>query len=226
MTKQILLVDADDLLRPSVASQLARQGFAPIQAASASAALALAAEPAPDLVLIDADLPDMPATDLCAELRRRWADLPLVVLGGEPAGQAALLSAGATEWIAKPFRFAHLSQRLSELLRQQAQGAAIEIGDYRFFPLGRLIVDARGRQIRLTEKEAAILAYLHRAGARPVGRDELLGEVWGYNGTVTTHTVETHIHRLRRKLGDGNPPVLRTEDGGYRLSASSTTTGT
>jgi DNA-binding response OmpR family regulator len=73
--------------------------------------------------------------------------------------------------------------------------------------------------VRLTEKETAILRYLYRAGAKAVGRDELLQEVWGYNAGVTTHTLETHIYRLRQKIekDPANASLLVTQDGGYKL---------
>jgi DNA-binding response OmpR family regulator len=217
MTNHLLLVDADDLLRPSLAGQLIRQGFQVTQAASAEAALPGAEGTTPDLVVIDAGLPDLGAARLCRDWRQHDPMVPIVVLGVDARQSAQFRAAGASECVAKPFRFSHLSQRLHDHLR---------IGGFRFYPVGRLIVDASGRQVHLTEKEAAILIYLHRAGGRAVGREELLGEVWRYACAVSTHTVETHIHRLRRKLGDGNAALLCTEDGGYRLAAISTTTGT
>jgi DNA-binding response OmpR family regulator len=225
MAKNILLVDADDLLRPSLAAQLAQQGFTVVEAASAATVLARTSGVAPDAVVIDALLPA--AADLCGRLRERDGALPIVVLGaGDPAAATAFRTAGASECIAKPYRLAHLAQRLLDHLRQAVQEASIVIGGCRFYAQSRLLVDGGGNRVRLTEKEAAILVYLHRAGARAVPRDELLGEVWGYNGAVSTHTVETHMHRLRRKLGDDTASLLCTEGGGYRLSAMSTATGT
>jgi DNA-binding response OmpR family regulator len=78
---------------------------------------------------------------------------------------------------------------------------------------------AKNRRIRLTEKEAAILKFLYRAGTRAVARQVLLNEVWGYNAAVTTHTLETHIYRLRQKIepDPANARLLVTEGGGYRL---------
>ena len=82
-----------------------------------------------------------------------------------------------------------------------------------------LLVDEQEKKVRLTEKETAILKYLYRAGAKVVGRDVLLAEVWGYNSGVTTHTLETHIYRLRQKIekDPSNAEILVTETGGYRL---------
>ena len=83
----------------------------------------------------------------------------------------------------------------------------------------KLLVTEDGRKVRLTEKETNILKYLYRAQGKPVARDELLSEVWGYNATVTTHTLETHIYRLRQKVepDPANARLLLTDAGGYRL---------
>ena len=98
-------------------------------------------------------------------------------------------------------------------------GGADQIGPYSFRPAGKVLVDPKGKKIRLTEKETNILKYLYRAGAKPVSREELLTEVWGYNAGVTTHTLETHIYRLRQKIEPepGQARLLLTDAGGYRL---------
>jgi DNA-binding response OmpR family regulator len=86
---------------------------------------------------------------------------------------------------------------------------------------------ARNRKLRLTDKECAILKYLYRAGGRPVPRQVLLNEVWGYNSLMTTHTLETHIYRLRQKIevDPSRPSLLRTESGSYKLTAIGVATG-
>jgi DNA-binding response OmpR family regulator len=96
----------------------------------------------------------------------------------------------------------------------------LRVGPYAFHPADRLLVDAKGRKLRLTDKEANILKYLYRAGDKSVTREELLAEVWGYNAGVTTHTLETHVYRLRQKIESepGNARLLVTEAGGYRLA--------
>jgi len=211
LPKRILLVEPDDLLRRSLADQLAGQGFAVSEAISAVAALALWAVPLADLVLADGGV----AGPLCGALRDAGFRGPILVLGG---GASALLAAGASECLVKPFRLSVLTARLQFHLRQPPAETVLRIGGFQFHPLARLMVDGAGGRIRLTEKEVAILAYLHGAGARVVPRDELLGEVWGYSAGMTTHTVETHIYRLRRKLDTGGDAVVLTEPGGYRLA--------
>ena len=115
-----------------------------------------------------------------------------------------------------------LLARLRAQLRQHelSEDAVFNIGPYSFRPGAKLLVDAGGRKkVRLTEKETAILKYLYRAGHRIIGRDILLNEVWGYNSGVTTHTLETHVYRLRQKIerDPGRAEILVTEPGGYRL---------
>ena len=133
------------------------------------------------------------------------------------------LDSGANDYITKPFRLGVLLARLRAQLRQheQSEDAVFTIGPYTFRPERQ---DAarraeRSKKIRLTEKETAILKYLYRAGEQAIGRDTLLGEVWGYNAGVTTHTLETHVYRLRQKIerDPAQAEILVTEPGGYRL---------
>src|SRR5579872_5566814 len=132
------------------------------------------------------------------------------------------LDAGANDYVTKPFRFAVLLARIRAQLRshEQSEDAVFRIGPYEFRPAAKILVDERQRKIRLTEKETNILKYLYRAGDKPVSREELLTEVWGYNAGVTTHTLETHICRLRQKIEPdaAGARLLMTEAGGYRLS--------
>lgn len=210
MAAQILVVDGDDLLRNSLADQLSARGFAVSQAASAAGALAASA--GAQILLLDAGLPD--GLGLLADLA-----VPAIVLGAEGAAADPFHQAGARECLAKPFRLNILVGRIEALLRAAPpDDAAPRFGPFRFHRQSRLMVDDRGRSIRLTEKETAILAYLLEAGARVVPRQELLGEVWGYVDAASTHTVETHMYRLRRKLENAAAPLIITEDGGYRLA--------
>jgi DNA-binding response OmpR family regulator len=135
------------------------------------------------------------------------------------------LEAGANDYVVKPFRSAELLARLRAQLRlfEDSEDATFSIGPYVFRPAARLLQDpARKSRIRLTDKEKGLLKVLYRAGARPVPRQKLLQEVWGYNPAVTTHTLETHIYRLRQKIepDPDNCRLLVTRDGGYQLNPS------
>lgn len=223
--KRILLVDDDDALRQSLAEQLQlHQEFETSEAADAAAALALARDNRFDAMLLDVGLPDMDGRDLCRLLRRDGTRCPVIMLTAATTDADTILGldSGANDYISKPFRLGVLLARLRAHLRQfeQSDDAVFPIGPYSFRPAAKLLLDeAKNRKVRLTEKETAILKFLYRAGEKVIGRDVLLGEVWGYNAGVTTHTLETHVYRLRQKIEQdpANAQILVTEPGGYRL---------
>jgi DNA-binding response OmpR family regulator len=219
-----LIVDDDTALRQSLAEQLERHGeFMSRDCDSAAAALEIIGHERFDAVLLDIGLPDMDGRELCREMRRAGLNVPIVMLtaSDSEADTVLGLDAGANDYVTKPFRLNELLARLRAHLRQSehSDDAVFAIGPYTFRPSAKLMTDASGRKkVRLTEKEAAILKFLYRAG-RAIGRDTLLGEVWGYNAGVTTHTLETHVYRLRQKIerDPARAEILVTEPGGYRL---------
>jgi DNA-binding response OmpR family regulator len=224
-TRRILLVDDDDALRQSLAEQLAPD-FATVQAESGAKALAAAAGATFDAVLLDVGLPDGDGRDICRQLRKLGVAAPIIMLTAASAESDTIagLDSGANDYITKPFRLGILLARLRTHMRQHdaSTEAVFTIGPYTFQPAAKLLLAKEPRRkIRLTEKEAAILRFLFRAGRNPVSRDTLLGEVWGYNAGVNTHTLETHIYRLRQKMerDPSNAAILVTVPGGYRLVA-------
>ncbi len=223
--KTILIVDDDEDLRGALAEQIDEEDeFTTLQADSARAGIARAQAERPDLILMDVDLPDMDGRQACAELRRDGVTAPIIMLtaAAEDADAVQGLDAGADDYVTKPFRYAVLLARIRAQLRshEQSEHAVFHIGPYTFRPAHKLLTDERQRKIRLTEKETNILKYLYRAGEKPVPREELLTQVWGYNAEVTTHTLETHIYRLRQKIEPepGSARLLLTDAGGYRLA--------
>ena len=223
-TRKILIVDDDDGLRESLIDQLAlHDDFQALTAATAAAGLDMLKREHIDLLLLDVGLPDMDGRELCKVVRRNGFKGPVVMLTGQASDSDTILGldAGANDYIAKPFKFGVLLARLRAQLRQheQSEDAVFTIGRFTFKPASKLLVDEKGSKIRLTEKETSILKYLFRAGERVVTRDVLLHEVWGYNAGVTTHTLETHIYRLRQKIekDPANAEMLITETGGYKL---------
>jgi DNA-binding response OmpR family regulator len=223
--RRILIVDDDPALRHSLAEQLEQHGeFAVIECDTAEAGLAVVGRERFDAILLDVGLPDMDGRELCRRMRRASVSAPIVMLtaADSEADTVMGLDAGANDYITKPFRLSVLLARLRAHLRQSehSDDAVLRIGPYTFQPGAKLMVDGSGRKkVRLTEKETAILKYLYRAGDRVIGRDTLLGEVWGYNAGVTTHTLETHVYRLRQKIerDPAHAEILVTEPGGYRL---------
>lgn len=223
--KKILLVDDDDNLRRTLAEQLALDGeFEATEAATATEGLQKAKAGQFDVILLDVGLPDGDGRDLCKEMRRAQIAAPIIMLTAVEGEADTIrgLDSGANDYVTKPFRMGVLLARIRAQLRQheQSEDATFTIGPYNFRPSVKLLLNqTTNKKIRLTEKETSILKYLYRAGDRPVGRDTLLGEVWGYNAGVTTHTLETHIYRLRQKIerDPSHAEILVTEPGGYRL---------
>jgi DNA-binding response OmpR family regulator len=223
--RKILIVDDDPALRHSLAEQLEQHGeFSAVESDTAVEALATAGRERFDAILLDIGLPDMDGRELCRRMRSAGVSAPIVMLtaADSEADTVTGLDAGANDYVTKPFRLSVLLARLRAHLRQSehSDDAVLTIGPYTFQPGAKLMVDGGARKkVRLTEKETAILKYLYRAGDRVIGRDTLLGEVWGYNAGVTTHTLETHVYRLRQKIerDPAHAEILITEPGGYRL---------
>ena len=223
-TRKILLVDDDDDLRNSLGEQLTlHEEFDVLHASTASEAVSTARAQTPDLVLLDIGLPDMDGREAVRLLRREGYPNPIIMLTGHTSDADTVLGleAGANDYIAKPFRFSVLLARMRVQLRQfeQSDDATFIIGPYVFHPRSKHLTNSRGGKLRLTEKETAILRFLHRAAPNIVKREVLLRDVWGYNANVTTHTLETHIYRLRQKIEEDpvRAKLLVTDAGGYKL---------
>ena len=223
--KRILLVDDDAMLRGSLAEQFAAENdYLPVEAASAEEARASVREGLYEFMILDVGLPDGDGRKLCREFREMGVTCPIVLLTAKDSDADVIegLESGANDYVAKPFRFAVLMARIHAHLRshEQSEEAVYRIGPYTFRPSAKVLLDEAGKRVRLTEKETNILKFLYRSGAT-VPRETLLHEVWGYNPAVTTHTLETHIYRLRQKIerNPGHAQILITETGGYRLVA-------
>jgi DNA-binding response OmpR family regulator len=223
--KKVLLVDDDDDLRGALADQLVlTEEFDVFEAETGAVGLEKAKADHHDLIILDVGLPDMDGREVCRLMRKGGVRCPVVMLTGHVSDSDTILGldSGANDYVAKPFKFAVLLARLRAQLRthEQSEDAVFAIGPYSFRPAMKTLTDAAGKRIRLTEKETNILKYLYRAGDQTVTRDVLLQEVWGYNAGVTTHTLETHIYRLRQKIepDPSSAQLLVTEAGGYRLN--------
>lgn len=220
----LLLVDDEPDLRDTLAEQLALTEEFVIQTAdNAAGAIAKAKSERVDLLVMDVGLPDMDGREAVRLLRKGGFKSPVIMLTGQASDADTVLGleSGANDYVAKPFKFAVLLARIRAHLRQfeASDDAVFQVGPYTFRPGAKLLVGAKGNKLKLTEKETAILRYLYRAGQKVVPRDVLLSEVWGYNAGVTTHTLETHIYRLRQKIEPdaSQARVLVTEQGGYKL---------
>ncbi|MCO4823312.1 MAG: response regulator transcription factor [Amylibacter sp.] len=223
--KKILMVDDDEDLREALADQLVlTEDFDVFEAEDGAAGLERAKEALYDLVLLDVGLPDMDGRELCRLMRKQGVKCPIVMLTGHDTDADTILGldAGANDYVSKPFKFPVLLARIRAQLRQheQSEDAVFNLGPYTFKPAAKMLLTEDEKKIRLTEKETNILKFLYRAQDGVVARDVLLHEVWGYNAGVTTHTLETHIYRLRQKIepDPSNARLLVTESGGYRLN--------
>ncbi|MCP8894668.1 response regulator transcription factor [Shinella daejeonensis] len=223
-SRTILLVDDDDDLRETLIEQLSLYDeFNTLEATTAAKGMQTARENQVDLLIMDVGLPDMDGREAVKLLRKGGFKAPIVMLTGHDTDSDTILGleAGANDYVTKPFRFAVLLARIRAQLRQHesSEDATFTVGPYMFKPGQKLLTLDNGQKIRLTEKEAAIIRYLYRAGQKVVTRDVLLEEVWGYNSGVTTHTLETHVYRLRQKIerDPSNAEILVTENGGYKI---------
>ena len=227
--RRILLVDDDELLRETLLDQFAVHDEFKVDIAkdAAEAIEAVRNEAHIDIVLLDVGLPDMDGRDACRVMRKNGFKSPVIMLTGADSEADTILGldAGANDYVTKPFKFSVLLARLRAHLRshEQSEDAVFRVGPYEFKPAVKMLVTEKDRKIKLTEKETSILKYLYRSGGQPVSREKLLDEVWGYNSGVTTHTLETHIYRLRQKIEPetGNATLLVTAAGGYRLALDS-----
>ncbi len=226
LSKKILLVDDDKVLRQTLAEQLEVDGeFDTVAVGDGAAALETARTSHFDLILLDVGLPDTDGREVCRRLRQSDIRAPVIMLTAASSDADAILGleSGANDYIGKPFRLGVLLARMRAQLRQheRSEDAVFVIGRFSFRSGAKLLIDReREEKIRLTEKESAILKFLLRAGPNVVARDVLLNEVWGYNSGVTTHTLETHVYRLRQKIErePSHAVILVTESGGYRLN--------
>jgi DNA-binding response OmpR family regulator len=222
--RRIFLVDDDADLRKTLMDQLMHyREFELVDAGTANDALQKVRDVHVDLMLLDVGLPDMDGREAVKILRRDGFKSPIILLTGHDSDSDEILGleSGANDYVTKPFRFSVLLARIRAALRQhdQSEDVVFTIGPYSFQPAAKLLEAADGGKVRLTDKETSILKYLYRQGPKTITRDVLLKEVWGYNNRVTTHTLETHIYRLRQKIerDPSNARLLVTEEGGYRL---------
>lgn len=226
--RNVLVIDSDQAVSASITTLLtASGGYAVtpvVNAADAEHALA-SAKTEFDAVVMDIDEEGADGIETCARIRHHYKDIAIILMSSAADEMLLVrgLRAGADDFIRKPFRASELMARLQARLRSisSKSNAAVTIGRFAFHPDKRLLVDANGStRIRLPEKEAKLLWHLHLGNGDVVSRVALLHAVWSYSHTASSHTVETHVYRLRQKIEDdpGRPAVVITERGGYRLA--------
>ena len=228
VTRSVLIVQDDEVILDMLKEKLADDhGFIVFTAPTLEAAdkVIHATNVRLDAVILDRALPDGDGCEYCLKLRRHGYNMPIIMLSNMDREEDVVrgLESGAHDYIAKPFRVNELLARLRAQMREldRNEDARYSIGPYIFHPSKKFLEDAAAdRRIPLTEKEAAVLKYLYRSDDRPVDRERLLHDVWGYKNGITTHTIQTHIYRLRKKLEPDprRPALLVTDRNGYRLN--------
>ena len=223
----VLIVDDDEMLSAILIDQLAATDrFAPIGAASiATAKQAICDHDGPfNAIVLDVGLPDGNGREFCMELRKQGLRIPILMLtaASEETDVVAGLESGADDYLAKPFRLRELIARLDRALDnfEKSIFGILEIGPCLFQPAKKRLHDRRSDQdIRLTDKETAVLRVLYDADGERIDKETLVRQVFGYGPTVNTHTLETHVYRLRQKIEDVpmDPKYVVTSGAGYRL---------
>ncbi|MCH7634608.1 MAG: response regulator transcription factor [Proteobacteria bacterium] len=224
-SKRILIVEDDEPFRRTLGEQLRlHEDFVTIEADTGGKALELAKAADFDIIILDVGLPDMDGREVCRLMRHNGVMSPIIMLTGADTDADTILGldGGANDYVTKPFRFGVLLARLRAQIRQheRSEYAVFTFGCFTFHPRNKFLLNEEtNEKIRLTDKEAAILKYLVRARGRFVDRDVLLDVIWGYSAAIETHTLETHIYRLRQKIerDPSNAEILVSERGGYRL---------
>jgi DNA-binding response OmpR family regulator len=222
--RHILIVDDDPVLSEALVERfLAYEEFEVSTAETASAGIRAAREGEFDLIVMDVGLPDMDGREAVKLLRKAGIRVPIIMLTGQDSDPDEILGleSGANDYVTKPCRFELLLARVNAHLRQHegSEHARFIVGPFTFEPGKKLLTTNSGRKVHLTELETRTLRLLHLRSPDAVSREKMLTEIWGYNSKVQTHTLETHIYRLRQKIErePSDPQMLVTADGGYRL---------
>ncbi|MCS6800153.1 MAG: response regulator transcription factor [Myxococcota bacterium] len=227
MAEHILVVEDEADLADLIAWNLRQAGYRVTTAPRAATALAEIRRQKPDLVVLDLMLPDMPGTEVCKRLRRDAATerLPVIMVTakGEEVDRVVGFEVGADDYVVKPFSPRELVLRVGAVLRRAA-GTPDESEQAEVITIGKLAIDVPRHEVRvdgdlvsLTALEFKLLLDLARRRGRVQPRDALLERVWGYAPGVETRTVDTHVKRLREKLGAASDYVETVRGVGYRL---------
>ncbi|MBI5495879.1 MAG: response regulator [Deltaproteobacteria bacterium] len=224
---RILVVEDEADLQEVLAYSLRQRGDEPVQAFRGADALRLAREKRPDLVLLDVMLPDLPGTEVCKALKRdpATAGIPIVMLTakGEEIDRVLGFELGAEDYVVKPFSVRELMLRIGVVLKR---GKAVPTTES-VVQFGPLRVDREAHrvfvedvEVHLTPMEFELLVTLHGTRDRVQTRSVLLDKVWGIEADITTRTVDTHVKRLREKLGRAGDYIETVRGVGYRFAAT------
>ncbi|MGO8700511.1 MAG: response regulator [Limisphaerales bacterium] len=224
MKPKILVVDDEPDLLELVEVNFTAAGFTVLFAGDGKEALRQAREKAPDLIILDVMLPEMDGLEVCKSLRQDSAthNIPILMLTARASeiDRVVGFELGADDYVTKPFNVRELILRVKNLLRrkpsQEESGAEIQFGSL-FIDRSRHRVTLDGQPLELTLTEFNLVTLLAERRGRVQSRDQLLKDVWGYNSMVDTRTVDTHMRRLRAKLGHAAKYLDTVRGVGYRF---------
>ena len=228
ITKTIYIVEDEPDIRETLAYNLSQEGFKVSEFSDAESCLDKIQKKKPDLLILDLMLPGMSGLDLCKEIRadKSLQNLAIIMLTakGEEVDRIIGFELGADDYVTKPFSVRELILRVKVILKKQND--AVENNELVEFGPIKLNLDAHevlinDDEIILTALEFKLLKHLIQRRGRVQTRDQLLGDVWGYSSEITTRTVDTHIKRLREKLGTVGDYIQTVRGVGYRLNNQS-----
>lgn len=225
MTKRVLVIEDEPDLRSTLQFNLKSENYKVTTASDGESALAEISKNIPDLILLDLMLPDMSGLEICKKIRgESFSDKVSIIMltaKGEEVDRVVGFELGADDYVVKPFSVRELMLRVSSILKRSKEKASndekIVIGDIEI-NLASHRVFISGIEVELTAKEFELLKYLTERNGRIQTRELLLEHVWGYNNSVTTRTVDTHIKRLRSKIGEVGTRIETVRGVGYRFN--------
>ncbi|PYM12118.1 MAG: DNA-binding response regulator [Verrucomicrobia bacterium] len=225
---RVLVVDDEVQLMKIIKTCLIKEGYRVLEAATGEGGLQIALEEKPDLVILDVMLPGLDGVAVCAELRRLHFPAPVLMLTSKAEVEHRIrgLNTGADDYLPKPFDPREFIARIKALLRRQQRdvnkSSLLRFGDAQV-DLEKRAATRGGAPLKLTKTEFELLDLLAKSAGKPVSREQILDSVWGYTYFPSTRTVDTHVYRLRKKLGDdGEQPkwICKIQGEGYCLSES------
>ena len=220
---RVLIVDDDPDIQRLVSYNLAQAGFEVVSAASGSGALAAAEKQPPDLIILDIMLPDLDGLEVCRRIRQHenLRRVPIIMLTArtQEMDRVVGFELGADDYVPKPFSPRELVLRVKSIFRRVSsdEGTSLKVGDIELLPERREVI-VGSRSITLTAKEFDLLEQLMRARGNVLTRETLMNKVWGYHQQATSRTLDTHVRRLREKLGDAAFHLETVQKVGYRLA--------
>ena len=223
--ERVLIVDDDPDIQGLVSYNLSQAGFRVTNAATGSAALESVREQPPDLIILDIMLPDLDGLEVCRTLRTRASSrrIPIIMLTArtEESDRVVGFELGADDYVMKPFSPRELVLRVKSIFRRVGEDRTdvLRVGKIQLFPQRRQVLSGN-RTVTLTAKEFELLQELMRARGNVLTREVLMDRVWGYHSQATSRTLDTHVRRLREKLGDEAIHLETVHKVGYRMAHS------